>query len=200
MMLKKTATLAAAFALFALTTAFHAQAQADEYDLDPSHTNIVWSVNHFGFSSPSGKFANVSGKLILDEQKPENSSVKVTIDTASVISGVPKLDAHLRSKDFFDVEKFANATFVSDSVVLSGTDSAKVQGKLTLHGVTKPVTLDVKLNKIGESPVTKKKTAGFTASTTLKRSDFNMSYGLPGLADEVKLDIQSEAVLIQQAK
>lgn len=200
MMLKKTATVIAAFSVMMLTSAFHAEAEADEYDLDPTHTSVVWSVNHFGFSTPSGKFGRVVGKLILDEQKPENSKLNVTVDTASVISGVTKLDEHLKGKDFFDVEKFAKASFVSDSVVLSGTESAKVTGKLTLHGVTKPLTLDVKLNKIGESPVTKKKTAGFTASTTLKRSDFNMSYGLPGLADEVKLNIQSEAVLIQAIK
>ena len=192
MILKKNA-LRSAVCLMVILPAFMAQAEPQTYKVDPSHTSIVWSVNHFGFSSPSGKFGNVSGVLTLDEQKPENSSVTITVDTASVISGVPKLDDHMKSKDFFDVANFANATFVSNSVVLSGTDTAKVSGNLTLHGITKPIVLDVKLNKIGESPVTKKKTAGFTASTTLKRSDFGMAYGLPGLADEVALNIQSEA-------
>ncbi len=199
-MFKKPLTLAVSFAALMSLSAFHSAAEADEYELDPSHTSVVWSVSHFGFSSPSGKFSNLTGKLMLDEQKPENSSVNITIDTASVMTGVPKLDEHIRSKDFFDIEKYANATFVSDSVVLSGPDSAKVAGKLTLHGVTKPVTLDVKMNKIGESPVTKKKTAGFSASTHFKRSDFNMTYGLPGVADDVKVSIESEAVLVEPAK
>ncbi len=199
MMMNKNIVRSAVFSLVVLP-ALAAQAEPQTYTVDPSHTSIVWSVNHFGFSSPSGKFGNVSGELILDEQKPENSSVKITVDTASVISGVPKLDDHMKSKDFFDVAKFANATFVSTKVVLSGTDTAKVDGNLTLHGVTKPLTLDVKLNKIGDSPVTKKKTAGFTASTVIKRSEFNMTYGLPGLADDVTLNIQSEAFVDKAAK
>ncbi|MBY0406144.1 MAG: YceI family protein [Rickettsiales bacterium] len=199
-MLYKFAALSVVFSILMMTSALPAYAEPEEYDIDPSHTSVVWSVNHFGFSTPSGKFAHLSGRVMLDEQEPENSSVSITIDTASVISGVAKLDEHLRGKDFFEVEKYAKATYISDSVVLSGTNKAKVKGKLTLHGVTKPVTLDVVLNKIGESPVTKKKTAGFTATAKLKRSDFNMTYGLPGVADEVQLNIESEAVLVSAAR
>lgn len=189
-----------AFAALSFVSATNAAAAPVAYTLDPSHTSVVWSVSHFGFSSPSGKFNNVKGMLMLDEQKPENSSLEVTVDLASVNSGVPKLDDHLKSNAFFDVASTPNATFKSTSVVLSGTDSAKVTGNLTLHGVSKPVTLDVKLNKIGDSPVTKKKTAGFTASTIIKRSEFNMTYGLPGLADDVALNIQSEAFIDSGSK
>lgn len=166
---------------------------ADTYTLDPSHTNIFWHADHFGFSTPSGKFSDVSGTLVLDEQKPENSKVDVTIKTASLVTGIPKFEEHLKSKDFFDVAKFTQATFVSDKVTVTGKDTAKVAGVLTLHGVSKPVVLDVKLNKIGEHPMTKEKAAGFSATTTVKRSDFGMSYALPGVADEVKITIESEA-------
>jgi polyisoprenoid-binding protein YceI len=200
MHMTKRALMSAAFSCFAMAPLLCAQAAEQDYTLDPTHAHVVWMVNHFGFSNPSGSFSNLSGSVVLDEQKPENSKVSITIDLASVMTGVPKLDEHLRSKDFFDVAKYANATFVSDSVLLSGTDTAKVHGKLMLHGVTKPVTLVVKLNKIGESPVSKKKTAGFSATTTLKRSDFNISFGLPGISDEVKINIEAEAVLTSHDK
>jgi len=170
-------------------------AAADTYTLDPSHTNITWHAEHFGFSKPNGKFPGVQGTLTLDEQKPENSKVNVTIQTASILTGIAKFDAHLKSADFFNVEKFPTATFVSDKVEPSGKDMAKVQGTLTLLGVAKPITLDVKLNKIGENPINKKKTAGFSATTTIKRSEFGMSYGTPGVGDEVVVTIESEANL-----
>lgn len=182
--------------LLAVSLAFAPSAMAaDTYVLDPSHTNITWHANHFGFSNPSGKFAAAEGTVMLDEAKPENSSVKVTVKPASVITGIEKLDNHLKSKDFFDVEQFPSATFASTSVEVTGKDSAKVQGTLTLHGVSKPVTLDVKLNKIGENMMNKKKTAGFTASTVLKRSDFGINYALPGVSDDVRIDIEAEAAV-----
>ena len=179
----------------ALPCAFPAMAAEENYTLDPMHTNIVWFANHFGFSNPSGKFASVQGTLTLDEAKPENSKVSVTISTTSVLTGIEKLDAHLRSDAFFNVEKFPSATFVSDKVETTGKNTAKVYGNLTLHGITKPVVLDVTLNKIGEHPMTKKKTAGFSATTVLKRSDFGINYALPGVADDVKIAIESEANL-----
>ncbi len=168
---------------------------AETYNLDPSHTNITWHANHFGFSNPSGKFAKTEGVLTLDEAKPANSKVEVTISTASIVTGIDKFDEHLKSDDFFKVVKFPEAKFVSQKVDLKGRDAAKVTGNLTLLGVTKPITLDVKLNKIGENPINKKKTAGFSASTTIKRSDFGINYALPGVSDEVKIDIESEANL-----
>ncbi len=173
------------------TLAFSAQA-AETYKLDASHTAITWHVNHFGFSTPSGKFMSVDGDVTLDEANPAASSVKVTIDMNGINSGVAKLDDHLKTPDFFDVAKFPTATFVSKKVQLIGKDTAKVEGDLTLHGVTKPVTLDVKVNKIGEN-MFKLKTAGFTASTTIKRSDFGITTYVPNLGDDVKIEIESEA-------
>ena len=173
------------------TLAFSAQA-AEKFTLDASHTAITWHVDHFGFSTPSGKFMSVKGEVMLDEANPAASSVNVTIDIAGINSGVPKLDEHLKSPDFFDVAKFPTATFVSKKVETTGADTAKVSGDLTLHGVTKPVTLDVKLTKIGENMM-KLKTAGFTASTTIKRSEFGMTTYVPNLGDDIKIEIESEA-------
>ncbi len=187
--------LAKTLTISALAFSAYSASAADKYVLDPTHTNITWQANHFGFSNPSGKFAKVEGTLLLDEAKPENSKVNVTVSVGSIITGLEKFDTHLKSKDFFNVDKFPNATFISDKVEVTGKDTAKVHGKLTMLGVTKPEILDVKLNKIGENPISKKKTAGFSASTTIKRSEYGMNYGIPGVSDEVKLMIESEAAM-----
>ena len=167
---------------------------AETYTLDSSHTNVVWSINHFGFSNPSGKITKVEGTLVLDETAPANSKVNVTMSPANLDSGNEKLDEHLKSKDFFDVEQYPTITFVSDKVELTGKDTAKVTGTLTLHGVSKPQTLTVKLNKIGANMMGKK-TAGFSATTVIKRSDFGMTTYVPNLGDNVGISIESEANL-----
>ena len=186
----------------ALTTlvsglAFSAQA-AETYVLDASHTAVTWHVSHFGFSTPSGKFMSAKGEVTLDEANPAASSVKVTIDVTQMNSGVPKLDDHLKTPDFFDVAKYPTATFVSKKVDVTSKDTAKVEGDLTLRGVTKPVVLDVKLNKIGENMM-KLKTAGFTATTTIKRSEFGMTTYVPNLGDDIKIEIESEANIVTAA-
>ena len=165
---------------------------ADTFVLDPTHTAITWDISHFGFSHPSGKFMSVDGAVVLDEKNPQNSSVNVTIALAEMNTGVTKLDEHLKSKDFFDLEHFPTAKYVSSKVNVTSPNTATVDGELTLHGVTKPVTLSVKLNKLAEN-FFKKQTAGFTATTTLKRSDFGMNTYLPGLGDEITIAIESEA-------
>ena len=164
------------------------------YTIDPTHTAVTFSIDHFGFSAPSGKFMNIEGEIIIDEDAPEASSVSVTIPVDMINTGVPDLDTHLKGADFFDVESFPNATFKSDSVELTGEKTAKVSGMLTLHGVTKPVVLDVTLNQIAEN-MFGKQTAGFAASATILRSDFGMKTYLPGLGDEITLEIDSEANL-----
>lgn len=165
---------------------------ADTYKLDPSHTAITWHVNHFGFSNPSGKFMNVDGTLVLDKDKPANSKVEVTIPVGNIDSGIAKLDEHLKSKDFFDVDAFPTATYTSTKVDVTGKDTAVVHGNLTLHGVTKPVDLSVHLNQMGQN-MFKKETAGFSATATIKRSDFGITTYAPALGDDIKLDIESEA-------
>lgn len=167
---------------------------ADIYHLDPDHTNINWSASHFGFSKPSGKFARSEGIIILDEANPTKSSLEVTIDTRSIITGIDGFDNHLKSEDFFNVVQFPTAKFVSSQIITSGKNRGKIKGDLTLLGVTKPITLEARLNKIGINPFTRKKTAGFSAAAIIKRSDFGMNFGIPGVSDKVKIEIEAEAI------
>lgn len=185
---KKVILLASAFCMSLSQGAI----AAETFQLDPNHSAVTWHISHFGFSNPSGKwYAN--GTVVLDEAKPQDSRVDVTIHTDKVITGIPELDEHLRTKAFFDTAQFPVATFKSDKVTLTGKNTAKVEGILNVHGVSKPVVLNVKLNKIGMNPINNKKSVGFTASTTLKRSDFNITTYLPNLGDEIKIDIEAEA-------
>ena len=176
---------------FFLFFTFPVQA-AETLILDPQHTYILWHIKHFGFSTQAGKWY-VSGTLVLDKEKPQNSKVNATIQVADMITGIPELDKHLKGKLFFDVEQFPTATFVSNKVVVTGKTTAKVYGMLTVHGISKPVTLDVSLNKAGMNPINDKMTVGFTAFTKIKRSDFAINTLIPGLADEVTIDIEAEA-------
>jgi polyisoprenoid-binding protein YceI len=178
-----------------LLAPFTAAQAADTYTFDPMHTSILWHANHFGFSNPSGKFTAISGSVTLDEANPANSKVKVDISTDGMFTGLPVFDAHIKSEKFLDVAAYPAASFVSDKVEITGKNTAKVHGQLTLHGVTRPEVLDVTLNKLEASPMNQKKTAGFTASTTIKRSDFGISAYIPGVSDEVKIDIEAEAGL-----
>ena len=164
----------------------------EKYTLDASHSYVDWQLSHFGFSHPSGKwFAN--GTLELDKDKPQDSKVNVTINVADMVTGISKLDEHMKGEEFLDVAKYPTATFVSDKVTVTGEETAKVRGMLTLHGVTKPVTLNVKLNRLATSPITSKMTAGFSATADIKRSDFGIKAFLPNLGDDVKLKIEVEA-------
>lgn len=176
-----------------LTSVLSAPAFAAEtYKFDPNHTAVTWHVTHFGFSTPSGKFMNVDGTLVLDEANPVESKVNVTIPVSGLDTGLSKFDEHLKSKEFLDATTYPTATFVSDKIELEGEDSATVHGTLTLHGVTKPVDLNVRLNKIGNNMMNKK-TAGFTATTMFKRSDFGMTTFIPNIGDDVVIDIEAEA-------
>ncbi len=182
-------------ALFILILGFFASFNiyaATQYTLDPTHTAVLWHINHFGFSNPSGKWM-AEGTLTIDSAKPQNSQVKAIIHIDQITTGVAKLDEHLMSKDFFDAAQFPTAVFVSSKVIPHGKDKADVEGTLTLHGISRPVVLKVTLNKMGVNPVTQKETLGFTAVTELKRSDFDIKAYLPGLGDNVKINIEAEA-------
>ncbi len=166
---------------------------ADIYTIDPNHSYVLWHISHFDFSHPSGKWMIAEGTLHLDKDKPQNSKVNVLIHVNDMITGIPELDKHLKEPLFFDTEKYPNATFVSNKVTLTGKNNADVQGLLTVRGISKPIVLHVKLNKMGISPITNKETFGFTATTNLKRSDFGMTTLLPGLGDQVQINIEAEA-------
>lgn len=170
-----------------------AHAAPETYAFDTAHTSVIWKAGHMGFSFPHGIFSNIEGTLVLDEADISKSAVDVTIPLDKLATGIPKFDDHLKSKDFFNVEKSPAAKFVSTKVEKTGDKTAKLTGDLTLNGITKPVTLDVTLNKQGEHPMMKKKAVGFSATAQIKRSDFGITYGIPNVPDEVDLEIQAEA-------
>ncbi|HEX2528389.1 MAG TPA: YceI family protein [Geminicoccus sp.] len=172
-----------------LSTAAHA---ADPWTIDESHTAITFTVDHLGYSTVHGFFRAFDGKLTLDTKAPENSSVEFTIESASLDTLWGLRDEHLKSADFLDVAKFPTITFKSSKVTPVGADAAKVTGDLTIKGVTKPVELDVKLNKLEPSPMTKAETAGFTATTVINRSDFGVSAFVPAVGDELTVRIDTE--------
>ncbi|ERH41468.1 polyprenyl-pyrophosphate binding protein [Legionella pneumophila str. Leg01/11] len=164
---------------------------ADKFMLDDQHTYVLWHINHIGFSTQAGKWY-AKGFVILDKEQPQNSKVEATIDVSSIVTGLPELDKHLKSPLFFDTEKYPTATFVSNKVDVLSKTSAKVQGTLTLHGISKPVTLMVTLNKTGKNPISDKISVGFSAKTDIKRSDFGMNTLLPDVGDNVSLEIEAE--------
>lgn len=168
---------------------------ADIYKIDSANSGIIWSANHFGFSHQSGKLTGIEGTILIDEKSPQNSSIDVTIRTSSIATGNSKFDEDLKNINFLNSEKFGTATFKSSAVTPLG-QSAKVRGSLVLLGITKIITLDVKLNKIGINPLTQQKTIGFTGTTTIKRSDFGMTFGTPEISDEVKITIDLEGNFI----
>lgn len=167
---------------------------ADTYKLDQGHTSVTFQWTHFGFSHPTGKFMNAVGTVTLDDATPANSSVEVSFAIDGINTGVAALDTHLKSADFFDAAKYPTATFKSTKVEPTGADTALVTGDLTIHGVTKPVTLTVKLNKKDVHPMMKKVDAGFTATGTINRSDFGVGAYVPAVSDQIDLYIEAEAI------
>ncbi|UPG86310.1 YceI family protein [Luteibacter aegosomatis] len=176
-----------------LATAGTAAAAPVTYKLDPTHTMVLFSWNHFGFSNPSANLNNVDGTLVYDEKDPTKATVEATFKLADLDTFVPKLDEHLKSKDFFDAAQYPTITFKSTKVATAGKGKLKVTGDLTVHGTTKPVTLDVTVNKVGPHPMMKVQTAGFDAVATLKRSDFGVGAYVPNVSDEIKIHITTEA-------
>ena len=176
-----------ALALGATAPAF----AADTYKLEPTHTSVTFQWTHFGFSHPSGKFMNADGSVTLDQANPANSSVNVSFAIAGVETGVPALDKEFQEAAWFDAAKYPNATFKSTKVEVTGKDTAKVTGDLTIHGITKPVTLDVKLNQMGQEMG--KATVGFTAKGSINRSEFGIGAYVPAVSDKIDLYIESEA-------
>lgn len=169
------------------------------YILDPMHTDVIAQWSHMGFSNPIAHFGQVDGRIVYDADNVANSSVEVTLPLAGLNSHVGDFDAHLRSADFFDAEKFPNATFRSTTVESAGTNALKVTGDLTIKDITRPVVLDVTINKFGEQPMAKRAAAGFDAVATIKRSDFGVGMAAPAVSDEVQLRITTEAVVAEDA-
>ncbi|NJC04239.1 polyisoprenoid-binding protein YceI [Sphingomonas kaistensis] len=162
--------------------------QAGRYTVDANHTQVVWSVDHFGFSRLYGMVGAMSGTLDIDPSNPRAAKVAIDIPLSGLTVTSPGFAKHLATADLFDTAKFPTARFVSRSVTVRGTQ-ATIAGDLTLRGVTKPLTLDARLHGAGANPMNKKQTVGFSATARLKRSDFNLGYAVPAVSDEVNLEI-----------
>ena len=186
--MNRTAVLA-----LALAASFAATAAPVEYKLDPNHTVVLASWNHFGYSHPSANFGHADGTLVYDADDVAKSSVEVTLPLSGLDTFVPRLDEHLRSADFFDAAKYPDITFKSTMVHDMGGGKLMIMGDLAVHGVTKPVTLDATLNNAGPHPMTKAPTVGFDATTTIKRSDFGVGGYVPMVGDEISIRITTEA-------
>jgi polyisoprenoid-binding protein YceI len=166
--------------------------------IDPVHSNVEFGVKHMMFTTVKGHFAGITGTITVDEANPANSSANVEIEVASVDTRDEKRDAHLRSADFFDAEKFPHITFTTTRVEPKGGNDVRVHGNLTIHGVTREIALDASRIGQGKNPWGME-VAGFEASTKLNRKDFEMKFNVPldggGLmvGDEVKITIDIEA-------
>ena len=189
----------AALAIFAASAPALAQApaanidpaavQSGSYVVDPNHTQVGFSVLHMGFTHYNGRLTNVSGTLDLSAKTPTESSLAVTVPVESVSTTSVKLDDELKSKDWLDAASFPTMTFKSKSVTPSGKGQAKVTGDLTLHGVTKSVTLMAHFVGSGVNPLSKKYTVGFDITGDIKRSDFGVKTYVPLISDTVQLTI-----------
>lgn len=166
---------------------------ADTYTIDPGHTYPSFEADHMGISILRGKFTKTSGTIVLD-RAAKTGTVDINIDANSLDFGHEKLNAHALGADMFDAAKFPTATYKSKSIRFQGDNPVAVDGELTLHGVTKPVSLKINQFKCIMHPMLKKEVCGADASGTFQRSDFGINYGLPRFSPEVKLLISVEAV------
>ncbi len=175
-----------------LGAAMSVQAAPVTYQLDPDHTMVLFSWNHFGYSNPTADIGLSEGKVVFDEQDPAQSSVEVTLPLAKLDTHVAALDTHLKKADFFDAEKYPVITFKSRKVEPLGEHKFKVTGDITIHGMTRPIVLDATLNRVGPHPMSKAQSIGFDATATLKRSDFGIGAYVPSVSDEVHVRITTE--------
>jgi polyisoprenoid-binding protein YceI len=168
-----------------------AAVQAGAYHVEPFHTRVQFTVNHFGFTHYWGDVTGASGKLDLDPKNPAASKVAVSIPVASISTTNPKLDGELKSPMFLDGTTYPTITFTSTKVTPTGPTTATIVGDLTLHGVTRPVTLNATFNASGANPMSKAITVGFDAEGHLNRSDFGVKTYVPVVSDQVDIRISA---------
>lgn len=168
-------------------------AQAETFTFDPAHTTVLWRVRLLGVSKTTGNFTLKQGFLRLDPKAPALNTVKVTINTASLRTGVGRIDTMLKGADFLETDKYPEAAYKSSKVVLDPDGKrAKVAGRLTLHGVTRPVTLYVVLKREAAGTTKRKKPLGFKGVMAIKRSDFGLSKLKSAVSDDVKIIIETQ--------
>ena len=165
------------------------------YVIDPSHTSVNFGISHLGFSTYQGRFNTISGSMKFDARAPEKSSLTVTIDPASIDTNHAELEGKLKGADWFDVKQFPAITFTSTRIEKISNTSGKLTGNLTLHGITKPVVLDVTFNGAGNNPFANVPQLGFSAKGMLKRSEFGIAQYIPAVGDDVSITIETELQL-----
>ncbi len=183
--------LASALTAFAATGAL---AEETTYTVDTTHAQIVYNYNHLGFSTTYGMFSGITGEIQFDEADPAASSVTVSFPISSLATGDDERTAHFSTGDFFGAEENPEGSFTSTSIEVTGDNTAKITGDLTVNGITKSVVLDTTMTQMGEHPMAGKPWIGFNATTTLVRSDFDMGMFAPYVSDEVEVFISIEAM------
>lgn len=186
--------LIASAALVAATLSTPAFAASEAYVLDASHSQIVFTYNHLGYSTTYGMFSGFEGEIAFDQEDPAASSVSVSFPVRSMFTGWEARFNHFMGDDFFGAGDDEIVTFASTSIEVTGDTTAMITGDLTLNGITKPVVLDAVLNQASNHPMAEKPWAGFDATTTLLRSDFEVGAFAPFVSDEVEIMISIEAM------
>jgi polyisoprenoid-binding protein YceI len=171
---------------------FTASAAGASYTIDPDHTYPYFAIDHLGFSTTQGRFNKTSGKLTVDHAN-KTGSVDIRIDANSIDTAHEKRDDHLRSPDFINAAEFPDITYRSTKVTIHDDNTATVEGRLTISGATRPATLNVTRIKCGTHPMNDRELCGFDAHTTIKRSDFGITYALPAIGDEMRIELAVEA-------
>lgn len=187
----KTTFIAAAIAATLASTAYSAP---EKYNLDASHSQIVFSYNHLGFSTTWGMFSGFEGEIMFDADAPAGSTVSVSMPLESMFTGWEKRFEHFMSPDFLNASDDSKVSFTSTSIEVTGDTSAKITGDLTIGGVTKSVMLDAVLNQNAEHPMAGKPWLGFNATTKILRSDFGAGKFAPYVGDELDVMISIEAM------
>lgn len=189
-MIRKSLLAAAALSLAGI--AGLAQANSATYSIDPTHTFVYFEASHFGTSTVRGRFDKKEGTITLD-RAAKTGSGEIKIDMSAISTGVGPLDGHLKSKDFFDVAQYPTTTFTAEKFSFEGDKVTEVAGTLNFLGQSKPVVLKANRFNCYQNPMLKREVCGGDFETTITRSQFGSSYGLPGIPDNIKLMIQIEA-------
>ena len=187
--IRRAASVSAVTAILAISST---AALADTYVFDKGHTEIRFSWSHFGLSRMSGMILDYNGELVFDEANPENSRLQITAKTDSLWTHVDKLTKHLKAEDFFHTAKHPEITFKTTKIEKTGEKTGRITGDLTIKGVTKSVTFDTRLNFKGKHPFSQKPSVGFSANTTVNRSDFELGKFVPAIPDEIQITIETE--------
>jgi len=182
--------LVASMLLWGISAAMPASAQT--YQIDPVHSSLVFRVKHMDTAYVYGMFTSMKGTVVVDEANPARSSINIEVDANSVYTHNEQRDNHLRGPDFFNTRQFPTITFKSTQVRRINANTVQVRGDLTIRGVTRPITASVTLTGKGKNPQGKD-IIGFETRFTIRRSEFGIRYGLPGLGDEVQVTLSIEA-------